>query len=251
MSSANRSWRAAVSPSAPAAYTALIRATLGCSAIVFSSSLPAGESRPQGQDDTSHPAAIIRLPCGRLRIGTRRAGHLDQHHPVRSRGSGAAKDIAATPCADWDARGLVNDLVPGNLWTAEPAANGTIEGVGSRLDGDLLGDDPAAAYGIGVGGRGGVPRPGALDAPCGVIRTRARLGLCRAPFPGRASPCWDLAVATGQDHALEPELMEACQQIIEPQLDAFRSADALAPEVAVPANARAQTRFIAMLGRTG
>jgi hypothetical protein len=32
--------------------------------------------------------------------------------------------------------------------------------------------------------------------------------------------------ATGQDYALEPELMEEHQQIIEPQLDAFRSAGA-------------------------
>lgn len=62
---------------------------------------------------------------------------------------------------------------------------------------------------------------------------------------------WDLAVATGQDDALDPELMQACQQIIEPQLDAFRSAGALAPQVAVPADASAQTRFLAMLGRTG
>ena len=62
---------------------------------------------------------------------------------------------------------------------------------------------------------------------------------------------WDLAVATGQGYALDPELMQACQQIIEPQLDAFRNAGALAPPVAVPADASAQTRFLAILGRTG
>jgi hypothetical protein len=45
--------------------------------------------------------------------------------------------------------------------------------------------------------------------------------------------------------------MQACQQIIEPQLDAFRSAGALAPPVAVPDDASTQTRFLAMLGRTG
>jgi hypothetical protein len=39
--------------------------------------------------------------------------------------------------------------------------------------------------------------------------------------------------------------------IIEPQLDAFRSAGALAPEVAVPADASVQTRFLATVGRTG
>jgi uncharacterized protein (TIGR03086 family) len=62
---------------------------------------------------------------------------------------------------------------------------------------------------------------------------------------------WDLAAATGQDSALDPELMKACQQIIEPQPDAFRSAGALAPQLPVRADASAQTRFLAMLGRTG
>jgi len=45
--------------------------------------------------------------------------------------------------------------------------------------------------------------------------------------------------------------MEEHQQIIEPQLDAFRSAGALAPPMAVPADANAQTRFLAMFGTTG
>jgi len=62
---------------------------------------------------------------------------------------------------------------------------------------------------------------------------------------------WDLAAATGQHYALDPDLMEACRQIIEPQLEAFRSAGALGPAVAVPADANAQSRFLAVLGRTG
>jgi hypothetical protein len=40
---------------------------------------------------------------------------------------------------------VASHLVSGNLWAAELAADGTIEDAGSRLDGDLLGDDPAAA----------------------------------------------------------------------------------------------------------
>jgi hypothetical protein len=39
---------------------------------------------------------------------------------------------------------MASHLVSGNLPAAELAAGGTIEGAGSRLDGDLLGDDPAA-----------------------------------------------------------------------------------------------------------
>ena len=109
--------------------------------------------------------------------------------------------------------------------------------VGSRLDGDLLGDDPAAAYAGSAAAAAAVFRsPGALDAPCAVSY---------GPVPGSVYAGhrsldvlvhgWDLAAATGQDDTLDPELMEPCRQVIEPQLGAFRSAGALGPEVAVPA----------------
>jgi uncharacterized protein (TIGR03086 family) len=158
---------------------------------------------------------------------------------------------AGTPCAGWDARALIGHLVSGNLWAAELAAGETIEGVGTRLDGDLLGGDPAAAYEKSAAAAAAVfRRPGALDAPCAVSY---------GPVPGSVYAGhrfldvlvhgWDLAVATGQDYVLDPHLIQACQQIIEPQLEAFRSVGALGPEVAVPADASAQTRFLAMLGR--
>ena len=169
------------------------------------------------------------------------------------RGIAADRWHASTPCPGWDARALVNHLVSGNLWAAELAAGGTIDGVGSRLDGDLLGDDPASAYAASASAAAAVlRRPGTLDAPYAVSY---------GPVPGSVYAGhrfldvlvhgWDLAAATGQHYALDPELMQACQQVIEPQLDAFRSAGALAPPVAVPADASAQTRFLAMLGRTG
>src|SRR5271166_2386065 len=160
---------------------------------------------------------------------------------------------AATPCADWNVRELVNHLVSGNLWAAELGAGATIADVGDRLDGDVLGDDPARAYDESARVASAVfHRPGAMDAPCAVSY---------GPVPGSVyaghrfldvlAHGWDLAVATGQDYALDPHLMQACRQIIEPQLEAFRSAGALGPEVAVPAGASAQTRFLALLGRTG
>jgi uncharacterized protein (TIGR03086 family) len=169
------------------------------------------------------------------------------------RGVRADRWHAATPCAGWDARALVNHLVAGSLWAAELAAGGTIEGVGARLDGDLLGDDPAAAYERSAAAAAAVfARPGALDAPCAVSY---------GPVPGSVYAGhrfvdvlvhgWDLAVATGQDYALDPGLMAACQRIVEPQLDAFRGAGALGPPVAVRAGASAQTRFLALLGRAG
>ena len=169
------------------------------------------------------------------------------------RGVAAGRWHAATPCPGWDARALVHHLVSGNLWAAELAAGGTIESVGSRLDGDVLGPDPAGSYDASAkAATEAFRRPGVLDAPCAVSY---------GPVPGSVYTGhrffdvfihgWDLATATGQDTTLDAGLMQACRAVIEPQLEAFRGAGALADPLPVPPGADAQARFLAMLGRAG
>jgi len=160
---------------------------------------------------------------------------------------------AGTPCEGWDVRALLNHVVSGNLWAAELAAGGTIEGVGDRFDGDVLGADHAGSYAASAkAAAAAFFRPGALDAACAVSY---------GPVPGSVYAGhrfvdvfihgWDLSVATGQDTALDADLMEACRQVIEPQVELFRGAGAFAGEVPVPPEASAQARFLAMLGRSG
>ena len=91
-----------------------------------------------------------------------------------------------------------------------------------------------------------------MDAPCAVSY---------GPVPGSVYAGhrfldvfvhgWDMAVATGQDADLDPALMQACREVIEPQVAAFRTAGALGAELPTPAAATAQDRFLAMLGRHG
>ena len=160
---------------------------------------------------------------------------------------------ADTPCDGWDVRALVNHVVSGNLWAAELAAGRTIEEVGDRLDGDVLGSDPVGSYAASAKAAAAAFRaPGALDAPCAVSY---------GPVPGSVYAGhrfmdvfihgWDLAAATGQDTALDAGLMQACREVIEPQLEAFRGAGALARPLPVPAGATGQTHLLAMLGRAG
>ena len=169
------------------------------------------------------------------------------------RGIAADRWHASTPCPGWDARTLVNHLVSGNLWAAELAAGGTIESAGSRLGGDQLGADPARSYDASAKAAAeAFRRPGTLDAPCAVSY---------GPVPGSVYAGhrffdvfihgWDLAAATGQDTRLDAGLMQACREVIEPQLEAFRGASALAGPLPVPPGASAQARFLAMLGRAG
>ena len=184
-------------------------------------------------------------------IAERHAQALDATGRVVT-GVPAGRWHAATPCAGWDARALLNHVVSGNLWAAELAAGATIESVGSRLDGDVLGSAPVRAYAASAAAAAAAfLRPGALDAPCAVSY---------GPVPGSVYAGhrfidvfihgWDLATATGQRTVLDARLMEACRQIIEPQLELFRRAGAIAPELPVPPDAAPQTRFLAMLGRT-
>jgi uncharacterized protein (TIGR03086 family) len=160
---------------------------------------------------------------------------------------------AGTPCKEWDARGLVNHLVSGNFWAAELAAGKTIGEVGDRLDGDLLGRDPVGAYDASARAAAEVfRRPGALDAPCAVSY---------GPVPGSVYAGhrfidvvihgWDLAVATGQDPTIDPGLAAACQEVLEPQAALFRAAGAFGDEIPAPPGASAQTRLLALTGRSG
>ena len=160
---------------------------------------------------------------------------------------------ADTPCTGWDVRALVNHVVTGNLWAAELAAGRAIADVGGRLDGYVLGPDPVGSYAASAKAAAAAFRaPGALDAPCAVSY---------GPVPGSVYAGhrfidvfihgWDLAVATGQDTMLDADLMQGCREVIEPQLEAFRGAGALAGPLPVPAGAAGQTRFLAMLGRDG
>ena len=51
-----------------------------------------------------------------------------------------------TPCEGWDVRTVLNHVVGEALWVSRLLAGPTIAEVGSDLAGDLLGEDPAAAW---------------------------------------------------------------------------------------------------------
>lgn len=155
-------------------------------------------------------------------------------------------------CEEWTVRQLVNHVVSGNLWAVELGGKGrTIEEVGDRLDGDVLGDDPNAAYDASARAAADAFRgPGAMERPCAVSY---------GPVPGEIYAGhrfidilihgWDLARSTDQDTTLDPELVEGAAAVVEPQAALLRASGMFGDDVDVPDDADPQTRLLALLGR--
>ena len=156
-----------------------------------------------------------------------------------------------TPDEEWDVRTLVNHVVSGNFWVAPLVEGKTIEEVGDRYDGDILGDDPAAAYQQSAKEAAtAFNAPGAMQAPCAVSY---------GPVPGEIYAGhrfidvlihgWDLAKASGQDTTLPGDLVEACIEVVKPQEELLAGSGAFGTDVKAPPGADRQTELLAMLGR--
>jgi uncharacterized protein (TIGR03086 family) len=159
---------------------------------------------------------------------------------------------APSPCEGWDARELLNHIVSGNLWVAELCAGRTIEEVGDRLDGDVVGDDPLASYDRSADAASAAfQAPGAMEAPVAVSY---------GPVPGEVYAGhrfidvlihgWDLAKATGQDTTLPPDLVEACWDVFAPQAEALVGSGAFGDgSIQAADDADRQATLLARLGR--
>lgn len=158
----------------------------------------------------------------------------------------------STPCTEWDVRDLVNHLVGENRWTPPLLDGKTIDEVGNRFDGDLLGDDPHATWQeaaeeaiAAVGQAGALGR--VVHVSFGDISGEEYVTQLTTDHVVHA---WDLARAIGGDERLDPELVEFVYGYLEPRVDGWRAAGAFGPDVqAVPPEADRQARLLALTGR--
>lgn len=138
-----------------------------------------------------------------------------------------------TPCADWDVRTLVNHVVGEERWTVPLMAGQTISDVGDSLDGDLLGEDPAAA--------------------AAQAASAAQLALAKPVLAGGTVQLsygeeqaaeyayqlatdhlihgWDLAVAIGAPPRMDPQVVAAVSAWFKDREEIYRSGGAIAKRV--------------------
>jgi uncharacterized protein (TIGR03086 family) len=154
---------------------------------------------------------------------------------------------APTPCDDYDVAGLLNHLIGGNFWVAPLVEGKTIAEVGDALDRDFSleeYDTSAEEANAAFSGPGAMQKPVAVSY--GPVPAEVYAG---HRFIDVLIHGWDLAKATGQDTTLDPELVDACFEVIEPQMDLLAASGMFGSKVDVPDDADPQTKLLATLGR--
>jgi uncharacterized protein (TIGR03086 family) len=155
-----------------------------------------------------------------------------------------------TPCAEWDVRELVNHLVGEDRWTAPLVQGSTIEEVGDRFDGDLLGSDAhEAARDAGQEAVAAFRAPGAIDR---IVH----LSFGDTPAEEYAWQltadhlihAWDLAAAAGGDRTLDAALVAAVADWFASRETLYRAAGAIGGRPDVTA-ATAQDELLIGFGR--
>jgi uncharacterized protein (TIGR03086 family) len=170
---------------------------------------------------------------------------------ARVRQIGEQQWQAKTPDEGWSVRDLVNHLVGEDLWAPPLLAGSTIDEVGDRFEGDVLGSEPKAAWtAASVAAVRAVQADGAMDR---IVH------LSFGDFPGSEYTlqlfadhlihAWDLARAIGADEHLDEELVTSCAAWFEATEEAYRSAGAIAARPPVPRDADPQTLLLARFGR--
>jgi uncharacterized protein (TIGR03086 family) len=151
---------------------------------------------------------------------------------------------ASTPCTEWSVQDLIDHMV------------GSTEYLLAALEGR----EPVAV----TGGTAGDYEAGRALALAGLADPGALHRTCRSPlgfdwtveqatagtFMDNLIHTWDLATATDQHAALDPELVDACVAMFLPDMpERGRAGGLVGPEVAVGADASAQDRLLGAMGR--
>ncbi len=156
-----------------------------------------------------------------------------------------------TPDTEWTVRDLLNHVVGEELWLPDMLAGKTIAEVGTKYDGDVLGDNPQTAWHQATA-KAQVAIAGLKDVESIVHLsfgdTPAREYLVQMLID-RVIHGWDLATAIGADTTIDPELAQPVYEALVEQAEAWRAGGVFGPKVDVPDSADLQTKLLALSGR--
>jgi uncharacterized protein (TIGR03086 family) len=156
-----------------------------------------------------------------------------------------------TPCSEWDVRALLNHVVYETSW-AQPLIEGrTIAEVGDRFDGDLLGDDPRAAWDAAAAAAvEAMSSEGAMERTVHISSGDVAAARYAAElFIDLVIHGWDLARGIGHDDTIDPTFAAQLYAEAAPRERELRTYGVYGEHVDVPDDADTQTKLLAVFGR--
>lgn len=160
-----------------------------------------------------------------------------------------------TPDSEWDVRDLLGHIFYELNWVPDIVEGKTIEEVGSKYDGDLVGDeDGISAMAVRWQDRADQAEQ-AVNA-CDPDET-AHLSYgdktvdeyLKEAGGDQLIHAWDLGKAIGVRVTFDPELAQAVYDHSLPQSSSFAASGLFAAPIDVPADADIQTKLLALFGR--
>jgi uncharacterized protein (TIGR03086 family) len=159
-------------------------------------------------------------------------------------------------CSEWDVRTLVNHLVFEQVWVPPMLDGKTIEEVGDRFDGDLLGDDPVSAWRRAAEASrqaffGDAALEGTINSSMGPSPARQYLGEMTFDLVMHR---WDLGQGLGMEQRFsgdELATIEQAQEGMVSMADQLVAAGIFAAPPDVADDADRQTTLLATFGRKG
>lgn len=156
-----------------------------------------------------------------------------------------------TPCTEWDVRTLINHVVYEDRWCVPLLAGATLEEVGTRFDGDLLGDDPKKAWKEARDeALAAVGEPGALERIVNVSWGQiSAVDYVNQLTLDHAIHGWDLARGIGADETIDERVLRPIYDYVSANEELVRGSGVFGDRQEVGNDADLQAKVLAILGR--
>jgi uncharacterized protein (TIGR03086 family) len=156
-----------------------------------------------------------------------------------------------SPCDAWSVRDVVNHITAENLWAKPLMEGSTVDDIGDRFDGDVLGGDPKSAWrsaGDEAGAAFGEPdaTKRTVNVSWGDIPSRSYLEQMTSDLIIHA---WDVLAGSGQRDEMPQSLVDAGIELVEPAVKSGVTSSVFKPPVDISDRADGQTRLLALTGR--
>ena len=155
-----------------------------------------------------------------------------------------------TPDTEWDVRQLAGHMLSELSWLPDLLTGQTVEAVGTKYDGDLIGSDLAGNW---------QTRADLASAMVAGVKLDQIVHLSYGNFPAehyiheqandQLIHAWDLGTAIGVDVKFDQAVATELYRAAWPRRDQLAASGLFAPALSVPDSADIQTKLLALFGR--